>query len=98
MAKQQKIGGLAAQLAQAKMASGTKKVTGAETSKRGRDTTGAKRQRELRAAKPEVRAFLTPEQSAEVEALIAGGECVDKADAIRQALHEKYLRFIAKKA
>lgn len=98
MAKQQKIGDLAAQLARAGMASGTKKVTEAETSKRGRDTTGAKRQRALRATKPEIRAFLTPEQFAEVEALIAGGECVDKADAIRQALHEKYLRFMAEKA
>lgn len=65
---------------------------------RGRDTTGAKRQRELRATKPEVRAFLTPEQFAEVEALIAAGECVDRADVVRQAVHEKYLRFIAGKA
>lgn len=66
--------------------------------KRGRDTTGAKRQRELRAAKTKVEAFLTQEQLAEVEALIAGGECADKADAVRQALHEKYLRFMQEKA
>ena len=65
---------------------------------RGRDTTGAKRQRELRASKPKVEAFLTSAQFAEVEVLIAAGECVDKADAVRQALHEKYLRFIAEKA
>lgn len=70
-------------------------MTEEKKTSRGRDTTGAKRQRELRAAKPEVRAFVTPEQLAEVEALIAGGECVDKADAVRQALHEKYLRFMA---
>jgi hypothetical protein len=72
-------------------------MTEAKKPSRGRDTTGAKRQRELRAAKPEIRAFVTQEQFAEVEALIAGGECVDKADAVRQALHEKYLRFIAPK-
>lgn len=65
---------------------------------RGRDTTGAKRQRELRAAKPEIRAFMTPEQFAEAEALVASGECADKADVVRQAVHEKYLRFISKKA
>lgn len=66
--------------------------------KRGRDTTGAQRQRDLRAAKPEIRAFLSPAQFAEVEALISGGECTDKADVVRQAVHEKYLRFMAKKA
>lgn len=65
--------------------------------KRGRDTTGAKRQRELRAAKPEIRAFLTLEEFEEVRALIAGGECTDKADVVRQAVHEKYLRFMAEK-
>jgi hypothetical protein len=65
--------------------------------KRGSDTTGAKRQRELRATKPEIRAFLTPEEFAEVEALIAAGECTDKADVIRQAVHEKYSRFMKKK-
>jgi len=65
---------------------------------RGRDTTGAKRQRALRAAKPKVEAFLTPEQFAEVQAMLAAGVCADKAELVRQALHEKYLRFIEKKA
>ncbi len=66
----------------------------AKKPKRGNDTTGAARQAALRAAKPKVEAFLTPEQFAEVEALIAGGECTDKADVVRQSVHEKYLRFI----
>lgn len=66
--------------------------------KRGKDTTGAVRQAALRAAKPKVEAFLTPDQFAEVEALIAGGECTDKADVVRQAIHEKYLRFIQQKS
>lgn len=64
---------------------------------RGRDTTGAQRQRDLRARKPKLEAFVTPEQFAEAMTLIAGGECVDKADVVRQAVHEKYLRFMAEK-
>lgn len=63
--------------------------------RRGRDTTGAQRQRDLRASKPKLEAFMSPEQFAEVEALIAGGECTDKADVVRKAVHEKYLRFIS---
>ena len=70
-------------------------MTEEKKTSRGRDTTGAKRQRELRAAKPEVRAFVTPEPRAVGESLIAGGDCVDKADAVRLALHQKYLRFLA---
>lgn len=66
--------------------------------KRGRDTTGAQRQRDLRASKPKLEAFVTPEQFAEAMTLIASGECTDKADVVRQAVHEKYLRFIAGKA
>lgn len=66
--------------------------------KRGKDTTGAHRQAALRERKPKVEAFLTLEEYAEVEDLIAGGECSDKADAVRQALHEKYLRWKKKKA
>jgi len=69
-----------------------------EKKPRGKDTTSAKRQRELRASKPKVEAFMTPEQFTEVEALISSGECADKADVVRQAVHEKYLRSIAEKA
>lgn len=65
--------------------------------KRGRDTTGAKRQRAQRANKMSVEAFMTAEEFAEVEALIAGGECSNKADVVRQAVHEKYLRFMQKR-
>lgn len=67
--------------------------------KRGRDTTGAKRLGELRermVRMPEV--YLAPDAYAEVEALLAAGEAGSKADLIRQALHEKYLRHIQKKA
>lgn len=63
-----------------------------------KDPTGAKRQRELRAAKPELRAFVTPEQYAEAMVLIEGGECSNIADLVRQAVHEKYLRWKRKKA
>jgi hypothetical protein len=63
-----------------------------------KDPTGAKRQRELRAAKPELRAFVTPEQYAEAMALIVGGECANQADVVRQAVHEKYLRWLKMKA
>lgn len=66
--------------------------------KRGRDTTGGKRVdalRERMVRMPEV--HLTPEAYAEVEAMLAAGESSSKADLMRQALHEKYLRFIAEK-
>ncbi len=66
--------------------------------KQSYDTTGTKRQRALRARKPRVEAYLTPEEYAEVEALITAGQCANQADAVRQALHEKYLRDIKKKA
>jgi hypothetical protein len=63
-----------------------------------KDPTGAKRQRELRATKPELRAFVTPEQYAEAMALIAGGECANQADVVRQAVREKYVRWMKQKA
>lgn len=63
-----------------------------------KDKTGALRQAAIRARKVRVEALLEPAEYAEVEALIAAGECNDKADAVRQALHEKYLRWLKKKA
>lgn len=63
---------------------------------RGKDTTGAKRQAVIRARKLRVEALLEPGEHAEVEALIAAGVCKDKADAVRQALHEKYLFWVEK--
>lgn len=61
------------------------------------DPTGAKRQAAIRERKVRVEALLEPAEFAEVEALIQAGECKDKADAIRQGLHEKYLRWTRKK-
>ncbi len=69
-----------------------------EKKPRGKDTTGAKRQAAIRDRKERVEALLEPAEYAEVQALIAAGECKDKADAIRQGLHEKYLRWIDKNA
>lgn len=66
--------------------------------KRGNDTTGGKRQKAIRERKVRVEALLEPSEYAEVMALIEAGECRDKADAIRQALHEKYLRWKEQKA
>jgi hypothetical protein len=57
--------------------------------KRGKDTTGGKRLASLRertVRMPEV--HLTPDAYAEVEALLAAGECDSKAELMRQALHE----------
>lgn len=67
--------------------------------RRGVDTTGGKRLvslRERTVRMPEV--HLTPEAYAEVEVMLAAGESVSKADLMRQALHEKYIRFINKTA
>lgn len=66
--------------------------------RRGKDTTGAKRQAALRERKERVEALLEPEEFAELQALIDAGECRDKADGIRQSLHEKYLRWKSAKA
>lgn len=63
-----------------------------------KDPTGAKRQQALRERKPRVEAFMTSAEYAEVEDLIAAGECANQADAVRKALHEKYLRWKRKKA
>lgn len=63
-----------------------------------KDKTGAKRQQALRERKPRVEAYLEPEEYREVEAMIAAGECDNQADAVRKALHEKYLRFMRKRA
>lgn len=74
-------------------------MTGNTKPKRGKDTTGGKRVgalRERMVRMPEV--HLTPEAYAEVEAMLAAGESASKADLMRQALHEKYLRFIDEKA
>jgi hypothetical protein len=62
-----------------------------------KDPTGAKRQRDLRAAKPEVRAFFTPEQYAEVKELLASGEYANQAELLRKAVHAEYLRWKRKK-
>lgn len=65
---------------------------------RAKDTTGAKRQAAIRDRKVRVEALLEPQEHSEVEALIAAGVCKDKADAVRQGLHEKYLRWAEKNA
>lgn len=65
---------------------------------RGKDSTGAKRQTALRARKPRVEAFMTPEEYREVELMLSGGVSATQADLVRQALHEKYLRWVDKKA
>lgn len=59
---------------------------------RGKDTTGTKRQQGLRKLKTRIEAYLDPNASAEVAAMLAAGEASDKADLVRRALHEKYLR------
>lgn len=65
---------------------------------RGQDNTGAKRQQALRERKIRIEAYLEPEAFAEVTAMLAGGEGTDKADLVRQALREKYVRWMDKKA
>jgi hypothetical protein len=67
------------------------------TKAKPKDPTGAKRQQALRGLKPRVEAYLTREEFAEVEALVVSGECANQADAVRKALHEKYLRFAKKR-
>lgn len=64
-----------------------------KTPKRGQDNTGKQRIRDLRTRKERVEAYLDPSAYTEVETLIAAGEATDKADLVRQALHEKYLRW-----
>lgn len=74
-------------------------MTNDKKPKRGRDTTGGKRLDALRdrtVRMPEV--HLTPEAYAEVEAMLAAGEGDNKTNLMRQALHEKYLRWQKKKA
>ena len=73
-------------------------MTEAKKQKRGKDTTSGKRLASLRertVRMPEV--YLTPEAYAEVEAMLADGESNSKTDLMRQALHEKYLRWVANK-
>lgn len=70
-----------------------------EKKPRGKDTTSGKRLESLRGRMvrmPEV--HLTPDAYAEVEAMLTAGESSSKADLMRQALHEKYLRWVAKNA
>lgn len=65
-----------------------------EQKKRGKDTTGAKRLGEMRERMvrlPEV--YLTPEAYAEVEAMLLANEGKNKADLLRVALHEKFIRW-----
>ena len=69
-----------------------------KTNQKNKDTTGAKRLAQLRermVRMPEV--HLTPESYAEVEAMISAGESRSKTELIRQALHEKYLRWVENK-
>lgn len=62
-----------------------------------KDPHGAKRIRAMRDAKERFEAYLDDAEAAEAHALIAAGEGADKADLVRKALHEKYLRWKRKK-
>lgn len=74
-------------------------ATSKKPAKRGKDATIGKRVASLRERTirmPEV--HLTPSAYAEVEAMLTGGVSASKADLQRQALHEKYLRWVSEKA
>lgn len=83
------------QLAKKIVDQATSKVAKKVAKSRQKDPTGAKRQAAIRSRKERVEALLEPAEHDEVKALIESGVCKDKADAVRQALHEKYLRWVS---